>query len=276
MTRDPYQIGAQYAQTRREDPDLARSISSALGGSRTVVNIGAGAGSYEPTDRYVLALEPSDVMAAQRPSDLAPALGLGAGPLPLRDDSVDAAMAVLTIHHWGDQLETGVREMRRVARGPVVIVTYDPAVSTQMWLVRDYMPEAADLDRRLFPPIDALAEWLGGATAVEAVLTPRTTPDWTIASFWAHPERVLDEDARRGTSAFALMAPSVIERVESAVAADLADGSWDRRYGHLRSLPAFDAGMRLVVAEPTRSAPGRSHVSVASAPAPGHRPPAPA
>lgn len=251
MTRDPYQIGAQYAQTRREDPDLARSISTALAGSRTVVNIGAGAGSYEPTDRYVLALEPSDVMAAQRPSDLAPALGLGAGPLPLRDDSVDAAMAVLTIHHWGDQLETGIREMRRVARGPVVIVTYDPAVSTQMWLVRDYMPEAADLDRRLFPPIDALAEWLGGATAVEAVLTPRATPDWTIASFWAHPERVLDEDARRGTSAFALMAPSVIERVESAVAADLADGSWDRRYGHLRDLPAFDAGMRLVVAEPS-------------------------
>lgn len=256
MRRDPYEIGVRYAQTRREDPDLARSILSALGDSRTVLNIGAGAGSYEPTDRHVLALEPSDVMAAQRPPNLAPALRLGAGTLPLRDDSVDAAMAVLTIHHWGDQLETGIREMRRVARGPVVIVTYDPAVSTQMWLLRDYMPEAAALDHSLFPPLDELADWLGGVTVVDAVPTPRATPDWTIASFWAHPERVLDEEARRGTSAFALMAPSVIQRVEAAVAADLADGSWDRRNGHLRGLRAFDAGMRLVVAEPPSESAG--------------------
>jgi hypothetical protein len=162
-------------------------------------------------------------------------------------------MAVLTVHHWGDQQETGVRELRRVTRGPVVIVTYDPDISTAMWLMRDYMPEAAALDRSLFPPIDTLANWLGGDVVVTAVLTTRDTPDWTLASFWAHPERVLDEAARGGTSAFALMAPAVVDRVVADVARDLADGTWDKRYGHLRSLESLDAGMRMLVARPTPS-----------------------
>lgn len=259
---DPYEIGAQYARTRREDRKLARAIADALGPGGSVLNMGAGAGSYEPTDRYVLAFEPSDVMAAQRPAHAAPALRMGAGPLPLRDRSVDAAMAVLTVHHWGDQLATGLGEMRRVSRGPVVVVTYDPAVSTQMWLVRDYMPEAAALDRDLFPPLEHVVDLLGGDVAVEPVLTSRDTPDWTIASFWAHPERVLDEAARRGTSSFALLEPAVVERVVDAVAADLDDGTWDARYGHLRRLDEFDAGMRLLVAD--ASAARREPTSPAS------------
>lgn len=250
MVRDPYVIGERYASTRREDPQLVAAIAGGLGTSRTLLNVGAGAGSYEPRDRYVLAFEPSDVMAAQRPDGAVPALRLGAGPLPLRDASVDAALAVLTIHHWRDQLETGVRELRRVARGPVVIVTYDTDISTQMWLLRDYMPETAAMDRALFPSIAELAGWLGGTVTVAPVLTARDTPDWTIASFWAHPQRVLDPTARQGTSAFALIEPSVVDRVAAAVAADLADGSWDRRYGHLHDLASFDAGMRLVVATP--------------------------
>ncbi len=251
METAPYDsIGHGYAMTRREDPHLAELIHAALGDSRTIVNIGAGAGSYEPQDRYVLAIEPSDVMAAQRPDHAVPALTGGAGPLPLRDGTVDAAMAVVTIHHWGEQLEVGVREMRRVARGPVIIVTYDPVVEGEMWLLRDYMPETAALDRQLFPSIEVLTGWLGGSVAVTNILTPRDTPDWTIASFWAHPERVLDESARRATSAFSLMPPEVVERVVAAVGADLADGSWDMRYGHLRNEPSFDAGMRLVVARP--------------------------
>lgn len=250
MEADPYVIGERYARTRQEDPEVAAAIRAALGPSRSVVNLGAGAGSYEPSDRYVLAFEPSDVMAAQRPDAAAPALRLGAGPLPLRDASVDAALAVLTIHHWGEHLETGLREMRRVARGPVVIVTYDVEVSSQMWLLRDYLPEAAELDRACFPSLEQLSHWLGGNVTVDPILTSRHTPDWTIASFWAHPERVLDAAARQGTSAFALMEPGVVERVVSAVAADLADGSWDDRYGDLRSLDALDVGMRLVVARP--------------------------
>jgi SAM-dependent methyltransferase len=243
-------IGSDYATTRREDPQLRDRIFSSLGASRTVVNVGAGAGSYEPRDRQVLAIEPSDVMAAQRPADLAPAIRGSAAPLPLRDDSVDAAMAILTIHHWDDQVETGVRELRRVASGPVIIVTYDPAVSATMWLMRDYLPEAAALDHATFPTIDNVATWLEGTVEVEPILTPRETPDWTLASFWAHPERVLDQEARNATSAFSRMEPAVVDRVVANVDSDLRDGSWDQRNGNLRSLTECDVGMRLVVAHP--------------------------
>lgn len=243
-------IGCQYATTRREDPQLRDRIFSALGDAGTVVNVGAGAGSYEPRDRHIIAIEPSDVMAAQRPSGLAPAIKGSAVPLPLRDDSVDAAMAILTIHHWDDQLEPGVRELRRVANGPVVIVTYDATVSAMMWLMSDYLPEVAALDRTIFPTIDRLANWLGGTVDVETILTQRDTPDWTLGSFWAHPERVLDEAARNATSGFARMEAAVVNRVVAEVDNDLRNGTWEQRNGHLRDLPAFDAGMRLIVAHP--------------------------
>jgi hypothetical protein len=244
------EIGRAYASTRREDPHLRDRILAALGESATIVNVGAGAGSYEPRDRYVIAVEPSDVMADQRPGELAPAIRSSAAPLVLRDNSVDAAMAILTVHHWDDQLEAGVRELRRVARGPVVILTVDAEVCADMWLLRDYLPEAAALDRSTFPPIALLAEWLGGAVVVETILTGRGTPDWNLASFWAHPERVLDEEARRATSAFARMDPAVVERVVAEVGRDLENGTWEERYGHLRALDELDVGMRLVVARP--------------------------
>lgn len=243
-------IGRVYAQTRREDPRLARRIHAVLGDAVTVVNVGAGTGSYEPRDRYVVAIEPSDVMAAQRPSELAPAIRASAGELPLRDQSVDAAMAVLTIHHWDEERERGVRELRRVARGPVAILTIDPHVSARMWLEADYLREVAELDYRIFPPIDVIAGWLGGTVKSEIVEIPHDTPDWTLMSFWAHPERVLDPVARASTSGFARMPEDVVERVVRAVEEDLSSGAWDRRNGHLRGLDAFDAGLRLVVATP--------------------------
>lgn len=242
-------IGHGYSATRSEDPDLRKRIIAALGDSRTVVNVGAGTGSYEPRDRHVIAIEPSDVMAAQRSTDLAPALRCSAAPLPLRDQSVDAAMAVLTIHHWDDQQQTGVRELRRVARGPVVIVTCDIEVCADMWLYRDYLPEAAELDRATFPTIDQLAGWLGGTVHVEPILTSRDTPDWSLASFWAHPERVLDETARNATSAFTRLQPAALDRVVKAIRSDLQDGTWDQRNGHLRHRTHHDAGMRLLVTQ---------------------------
>jgi SAM-dependent methyltransferase len=241
-------IGEGYARTRREDPHLASLIHAALGEARSVVNVGAGAGSYEPRDRHVIAIEPSDVMARQRPADLVPAVRCSAYPLPLRDDSVDAAMAVLAIHHWDEMQEAGVRELRRVARGPVVILTYDASVSAQMWLIAEYLPEVAELDRRIFPDMDCLAEWLAGEISVHTVPISRETPDWTLGSFWAHPERVLDPAARAATSGFARMDPRVVQRVVDAVGRDLADGSWDARHAHLRELDDYDAGLRLVVA----------------------------
>jgi SAM-dependent methyltransferase len=243
-------IGRGYALTRRADPRLERIIHDALGDARSVVNVGAGAGSYEPRDRYVIAVEPSDVMAVQRDPDSVPAIRAGAGELPLRDQSVDAAMAVLTIHHWDGEQERGVREMRRVARQAVVVLTYDAAVSGQMWLMAEYLPEVAELDRRIFPSVELLSTWLGGSTRVVPVPISRHTPDWMLGSFWAHPERILDAKARNATSGFARMDPQVVDRVVEAVACDLRSGAWDARHGHLRQLEEFDAGLRLIVNTP--------------------------
>ena len=241
------QIGIGYARTRREDPRLAAMIHAALGDARSVVNVGAGTGSYEPPDRYVIAVEPSDVMAAQRPAGRVPAIRADAGALPLREDGVDAAMAILSIHHWDEEQEAGVREMRRVARGPVVILTYDATVSNQMWLIGEYMPEVAELDTQIFPSPGRISAWLGGRTQVQAWEIPRDTPDWTLGSFWAHPERVLDPEARAATSGFARMPPQVVDRVVEAVKQALESGEWDRRHGALRTLDALDVGVRLLV-----------------------------
>jgi SAM-dependent methyltransferase len=243
-------IGRGYARLRREDPRIAERINAALGDARTVVNVGAGAGSYEPRDRQVIPIEPSDVMAAQRPPALPPAIRATAGRLPLRDDSVDAAMAILTVHHWDSEREAGVRELRRVASGPVAILTYLPEVSNQMWLVKDYLPEVGELDSRIFPDDDVLAGWLGGETCVETLPVHRDSPDWMFGSFWAHPERVLDPDARNATSGFARTPPEIVTRVVEALERDLRSGEWDRRHGHLRELDEFDVGLRLVVGTP--------------------------
>ncbi|MES2604223.1 MAG: class I SAM-dependent methyltransferase [Pseudomonadota bacterium] len=243
-------IGHGYSRTRREDPRFAAQIHAALGNARTVVNVGAGTGAYEPADRHVIAIEPSDVMAAQRPLELAPAIRASADSIPLRDRSVDAAMAVLSVHHWDAGCEKGVRELRRVAREAVVILTYDATVSGAMWLMADYLPEVAAMDLRIFPPPEQLAEWLGGKVQITTLPIPNDTPDWMLGAFWAHPERVLDANARAATSGFSRMPANVVDRVVAAVSRDLASGLWDDRHGHLRSLAEFDAGLRLIVATP--------------------------
>ena len=243
-------IGIDYARFRTEDPRIAALVHAALGDAKTVVNVGAGAGSYEPDDRWVIAVEPSDVMAAQRPPHRSPALRGSAGTLPLRDQSVDAAMAMVTVHHWDAEQERGVRELRRVSRGPVVILTYDARVSEKMWLMADYLPEVATLDRAIFPAPEAIAQWLGGTSAISIVPIARDTPDRMLGAFWAHPEWVLDPGARAATSGFARMTPAVVDRVVAAVRGDLESGEWDRRHGALRGLTEYDAGLRLVVANP--------------------------
>lgn len=157
-------------------------------------------------------------------------------------------MAILTIHHWDAEQEAGVRELRRVARGPVVVLTMDSRVTARMWLMADYLHEGRVLEERTFPRPETLAAWLGGDVEIVTLPYPRDSPDWMLASFWAHPERVLDPVARANTSGFARIAPEVVDRVVGAVAADLADGTWERRHGHLRELDAHDVGMCLVVA----------------------------
>ncbi|MEP6872025.1 MAG: methyltransferase domain-containing protein [Anaerolineaceae bacterium] len=241
-------IGHQYSRFRREDPRLRDRIRAALGDARSVVNVGAGAGSYEPTDLHVVAIEPSDVMAAQRPRLLAPAIRATASEIPLRDKSVDAAMAILTLHHWDDACERGVRELARVARERVVILTYDAEVSGAMWLMSDYLPEVAELDRAIFPAPEKVASWLGDAVDIETIPMSCDTPDWMLGSYWAHPERVLDASARSATSGFARMSPEVVVRVVDAVRRDLLDGTWEARHGALRHLDEYDVGLRLMVA----------------------------
>jgi SAM-dependent methyltransferase len=187
-------------------------------------------------------------MAAQRSRRLAPAIRATAADLPLRDGAADAAMAVLTIHHWDGARERGVREMRRVSRGPVVIVTYDPEISGAMWLMADYLPEVAALDRAIFPAPAAVASWLGGDVVVEPIPISRDCQDWMLGSFWAHPERVLDADARDATSGFSRMAPEIVDRVVAEVGRDLTSGAWHARHGALLELDECDVGLRLIVA----------------------------
>ncbi len=239
-------IGTGYAERRREDPRIAAAITIALGDSASVVNVGAGTGSYEPRDREVFAVEPSTVMIAQRDPHRAPAVVGRAEDLPLADASTDAAMTLLSLHHW-ESVEAGLREMQRVARRRIVILTIDPTVSGEMWLMADYLTEVADRDHATMPSPAVIAQSINGR--VEVVPVPADCQDGFLLAFWAHPEWVLDPAARAATSGFALMPGTVVDRVTSAVAAHLASGEWDRRYGHLRTLESYDAGLRLITAD---------------------------
>ena len=239
-------IGQNYSATRREDPFIRQQIHSALGEARTVVNVGAGAGSYEPTDRVVLAVEPSQTMTLQRGLNRLPAIRATAESLPFHDQSVDAAMTVLSLHHWDRHQKRGIQEMCRVARERVVIVTIDPRVSGSMWLMADYLPEVALLDHQVFPLPEEICAWLDCSTQVEVLPIHRDTPDWSLLSFWGHPERVLDPAARAATSGFARQPEEVVQRVVSAVRKDLAQGVWDKRYGPLRHREELDVGLRLI------------------------------
>jgi SAM-dependent methyltransferase len=242
------QIGHGYATTRREDPRIAAAITAALGDARTIVNVGAGAGSYEPRDRHVLAVEPSDVMASQRPADRAPAIRATAGALPLRDGDVDAAMAILTVHHWDPDQERGVRELRRVARGPVAVLTFDLQLLADFWLIAEYLPEALDDDRERFPDFDRIASALGGAT-IASVPVPCDCTDGFFEAYYSRPEKYLDAAVRAAQSVWTRMPRGAEERCVSMLGADLESGAWDAKHGQLRDLATYDGGLRLIVSD---------------------------
>ena len=244
-------IGRGYANTRQADPRIAARIEAALGDAESVVNVGAGTGSYEPVDRDVIAVEPSREMIAQRRPGAAPAICGSAERLPLPDDAADAAMTILSVHHWGDP-EGGIREMRRVARQRIVLVTYDPDWLQRLWQC-DYVPQIAADDAERFPALDALLDWLGGG-AVETVPVPSDCGDLFLGALWARPELVLVDKIRASTSGFARM-DNVQERAAVAkLGADLKSGAWDERYGHLRGMDELDVGLRLLVREFDRRA----------------------
>jgi SAM-dependent methyltransferase len=236
-------IGTTYTATRRTDPRIAAQIWTALGDARTVLNVGAGTGSYEPSDRKVLAVEPSAVMRAQRPPGAAPCLAASAEKLPFRDGSFDAATAVATIHHWPDPI-AGLREMRRVARR-VVVFTYELGGVSEFWLTRDYLPELVE---RLLtrPSLDEMATSI--RARVEPVQVPWDCMDGFYEAYWRRPEAYLDEGVRRGCSVWAAVGPEVEQRAVRRLRDDLASGRWAERNGELLDLEAVDVGLRLLTA----------------------------
>jgi SAM-dependent methyltransferase len=239
------EIGGSYGRFRRPDPFIAGQILAALGDARTVLNVGAGSGSYEPADPEVTAIEPSAAMRAQRPAGLAPAIDAVAEDLPFADASFDAAMAIVTVHQWSD-LEKGLGEMRRVTRGPVVLLVADPARMADYWL-NDYMPEVRAVEARRFPPVPRLAAALGPAVHVEPVPIPLDCRDGFNEAYYGRPEALLNPEARLACSSWSLVPEAAVERFVRHLSGDLAAGLWDERHGHLRSQPFFDGPLRLVV-----------------------------
>ena len=241
------EIGVGYAGTRRPDPRIAARIADALGDTASLVNVGAGAGSYEPRDRRVVAVELSDTMIRQRPAGSAPAVRGTAEHLPLADGAVDAALAVLTLHHWGDA-RRGLAEMRRVARRRVAILTWDQAVWESFWLVREYLPCIGELDRPRALAIDEIAAAIG-ASRVEAVPVPHDCVDGFHGAFWRRPAAYLDARVRAGISTYASIPAAERERGLGRLAADLESGAWRARHRDLLDAEELDLGYRLVVAD---------------------------
>ena len=239
-------IGATYTVTRRTEPRIAARVWAALGDARTVVNVGAGTGSYEPPDRDVTAVEPSGLMRAQRPAGASPCVAAAAESLPFEDQSFDAAMAVSTIHHWQDPI-AGLREMCRVARR-VVVFTFDASDTRwrrRFWLTRDYLPEVADLLVG-WPSLTELACAIGART--EPVLIPWDCADGFFEAYWRRPEAYLDDHVRRGMSVWGRLGPDAEQRAVRSLSDDLVSGWWAERNSDLANLDAAELGLRLLIA----------------------------
>ncbi|HEY5976734.1 MAG TPA: class I SAM-dependent methyltransferase [Solirubrobacterales bacterium] len=241
-------IGHGYTAVRRPDPRIAARVEAALGDAETIVNVGAGTGSYEPDGREVTSVEPSETMISQRPLGAAPVVRAEAEDLPFEDDSFEAAMAIITVHHWADP-RAGLLEMARVARRRVVVLTFDAGPLADIWLVRDYFPRALDFHDDAMP---GLAEFAGilPRTRVEEVPVPRRCSDGFFCALWDRPEMHLDPEVRQASSVWHALPPDQFEGGLEALRGDLDSGRWDERHGHLREdTPELDVGLRLMVVE---------------------------
>jgi SAM-dependent methyltransferase len=246
MSRIYDEIGVGYSSTRRPDPRIAATIERALGDAASIVNVGAGAGSYEPSDRKVFAVEPSATMLSQRPEGSAPAVRAEAERLPLLDGAVDAALAILTIHHWSDPAG-GLAELRRVARRRVVILTWDREIFERFWLVRDYLPCIRDFDRPRAVEIDHVLSALGGGEVITLPI-PHDCVDGFLGAFWRRPAAYLDSAVRAAISAFAALPAGASDEGLRRLENDVRDGAWEEQHRDLLDLQELDLGYRLIVA----------------------------
>ncbi len=237
---DYAEIGKVYTGFRTPDARIAKVIEEALGDARTVLNVGAGAGAYEPAGREVTAVEPSASMRARRPEGR-PAVDATAESLPFGDKSFDAAMGTFTVHQWQD-LAKGLEEMRRVTKGSMAFLTCDPRLVRGFWL-DEYCPEVLITEARRYPAI----EEIGGR--VIPVPVPLNCTDGFNEAYYGRPEMLLEPAARQACSAWSFVAPEVQERFERDLHRDLKDGTWDRKHGHLRTQPTYDGSLVLVVSE---------------------------
>jgi len=241
-------IGFRYADYRQPDPRIAALVQKALGPAQHVLNVGAGAGSYEPLDRDVTAVEPSQSMRAQRPASHPVAIDATAENLPFPDRHFDGCMAIFTVHQWAD-LAAGLRELRRVTSGPVVIMSCDPQAVEEFWL-NDYAPMVLATEARRYPSMPSIADGLGGTHEIIPVSIPFDCRDGFNEAYYGRPERLLEPGARTACSAWSFVAPNLAASYVAKLRAALADGSWDRTYGNLRSEPFFTGSLRLVISRP--------------------------
>jgi hypothetical protein len=237
-------IGEGYVDQRRPDPRWDAAIRAAVGDARSVVNVGAGTGSYEPTDRTVIAVEPSTTMIGQRPASAAPAVRAAAEAVPVRDGAFDAALAILTVHHWADAV-AGFAELRRIARRQVVL-TWDERVTSTFWLVRDYLPEIAEHEAGLVT-LDEVVAGLDVSEVVELPV-PADCTDGALGAYWRRPHAYLDPAVRASMSGLSLLDQAVVDAAMDRLRSDLDDGSWHRANARLEGLDELDLGYRIVVA----------------------------
>lgn len=238
-------IGQFYQQYRQPEPRIAALIEAELGNARTVLNVGAGAGSYEPIDREVTAVEPSASMREQRPAHLSRAMDAVAEHLPFPDQSFDASMASFTVHQWSN-LKAGLSEMRRVTRGPLLILTCDPKEVQNFWL-NDYAPEVLQAEARRYPSFSSMREALATDIEIIPVLIPFSCSDGFNEAYYGRPEMLLDDRARLSCSAWSFVAPELVKQSLSRLQADLQSGAWDETYGHLRKQADFVGSLYLIV-----------------------------
>jgi SAM-dependent methyltransferase len=240
------QLGQKYSGYRQTDPRIAEYVTKALGDAKTILNVGAGAGSYEPSDKYVVAVEPSIVMRSQRTKNgKVPAINAKADNLPFDDNAFDASMAMVTVHHWPD-MNKGLKELRRVTKGQVVIMTFDPNELDNFWN-SNYFPELIEIEKARYPTIDFITKSLGGTCEVISVPIPLDCVDGFQEAFYGRPEAFLEKEIRLSQSAWGFLPEGVEAKLVQSLRADLESGEWDKKYGHFRSQPTFTCALRLII-----------------------------